>query len=220
MVQKSKLFVVNLKKTVAEDFMRLKNLKEPSERKKAPRKATPKSLENAALYYLQRFSSSSENLRRVLMRRVQRSAHHHGTDLEEGTEIIAALIKRYNEVGLLDDAQFARARAKSLNRRGSSVRAIRAKLSEKGVAADLISETLKKLTDEDQNPEFTAAVTFARKRRIGPFRADDNRAELREKDLTALARAGFNYDIAQKVIEAETTKELEDEIEQNIKGQD
>jgi hypothetical protein len=43
---------------------------------------------------------------------------------------------------------------------------------------------------------------------------------LREKDLTALARAGFNYDIAQKVIEAETTEELEDEIEQNIKGQD
>ena len=192
---------------MAEDFKRTKR------RKKIPRKATPKSLENAALYYLQRFSSTSENLRRVLMRRVQRSAHHHGTDLEEGMEIIAALIKCYNEVGLLDDAQFARERAESLNRRGSSARAIRAKLSEKGVAADLISETLKKLIDEDQNLEFTAAVTFARKRRIGPFRADDNRAELREKDLAAMVRTGFNYDMAQKVIEAEITEELEDEIE-------
>ncbi|MBT3914993.1 MAG: RecX family transcriptional regulator [Rhodospirillaceae bacterium] len=190
-------------------------LKRTKRKKKIPRKATPKSLENAALYYLQRFSSSSENLRRVLMRRVQRSAYHHDTDPEEGAEIIATLIKRYNEVGLLDDAQFAKVRAESLNRRGSSGRAIRAKLAEKGVAADLIAESLEKLTDEDQNPELTAAVTIARKRRLGPFRDADNRAELREKDLAALARAGFNYDMAQKVIEAETIKELEDEIEQN-----
>ena len=191
-------------------------LKRTKRKKKVPRKATPKSLENAALYYLQRFSSSSENLRRVLMRRVQRSAHHHDTDPEEGVEVIADLIKRYNEVGLLDDAQFAKARAESLNRRGLSARAIRAKLAEKGVAADLITETLEKLTDEVQNPELTAAVTFARKRRIGPFREADDRTELREKDLAALARAGFNYDMAQKVIEADTIEELEDEIEQNI----
>ena len=191
-------------------------LKRTKRKKKVPRKATPKSLENAALYYLQRFSSSSENLRRVLMRRVQRSTHHHDTDPEEGVEVIADLIKRYNEVGLLDDAQFAKARAESLNRRGLSARAIRAKLAEKGVAADLITETLEKLTDEVQNPELTAAVTFARKRRIGPFREADDRTELREKDLAALARAGFNYDMAQKVIEADTIEELEDEIEQNI----
>jgi len=195
---------------VAEEFKRTKR------KKKVPRKATPKSLENAALYYLQRFSSSSENLRRVLMRRVQRSAYHHDTDPEEGAEIIAALIKRYKEVGLLDDAQFAKARAVSLNRRGSSARAIRAKLAEKGVAAELISTTLENLTDEDENPELTAAVTFARKRRIGPFREADSRTELREKDLAALARAGFNYDMAQKIIEAETIEELEDEIEENL----
>tara|TARA_B100000315_G_scaffold210567_1_gene206908 strand:+ start:9147 stop:9740 length:594 start_codon:yes stop_codon:yes gene_type:complete len=194
------------------------DLKRPQRKKKVPRKATPKSLENAALYYLQRFSSSSENLRRVLMRRVQRSAYHHDTDPEEGAEVIAQLIKRYNEVGLLDDAQFAKVRAEGLNRRGSSARAIRAKLAEKGVAADLISATLEKLKEEDQNPELTAAVTFARKRRIGPYRSADDRSELREKDLAALARAGFNYDMAQKVIDADTAAELEDEIEQNTYG--
>ena len=40
--------------------------------RKPPRKATAASLENAALYYLERFATSSENLRRVLMRRVER----------------------------------------------------------------------------------------------------------------------------------------------------
>ena len=191
--------------------------REPRKRK-VPRKVTPKSLENAALYYLQRFSSSSENLRRVMMRRVYRSAKHHDTDPEEGAEIIDALIKRYNEVGLLDDAAFAKMRAGSLNRRGSSGRVIRAKLAEKGVAGDVITETLERLKDEDQDPELTAAVTLARKRRLGPFRVSGDREDFKEKDMAALARAGFNYSIAQKIMVAETSEELEEEVEKNSDG--
>ena len=187
-------------------------------KKKVPRKVTPKSLENAALYYLQRFSSSSENLRRVMMRRVYRSAKHHDTDPEEGAEILDALIKRYNEVGLLDGAQFAKARAGGLNRRGSSARAIRAKLAEKGVAKEVIDETLERLKDEDQDPELSAAVTLARKRRLGPFRVTDDRLEFKEKDMAILARAGFNYSVAQKIIAAETSDELEEEVEKNMYG--
>ena len=57
-------------------------------RKRAPRKATPKYLENAALYYLSRYSTSTENLRRVMMRKVMRSAKHHGTDVEDGLSLI------------------------------------------------------------------------------------------------------------------------------------
>jgi regulatory protein len=197
---------------VTEEFKR-----EPR-KKKVPRKVTPKSLENAALYYLQRFSSSSENLRRVMMRRVYRSAKHHDTDPEEGAEILDALIKRYNEVGLLDDAQFAKARAGGLNRRGSSARAIRAKLAEKGVAKEVIDETLERLKDEDQDPELSAAVTLARKRRLGPFRVTDDRLEFKEKDMAILARAGFNYSVAQKIIAAETSDELEEEVEKNMYG--
>ena len=52
---------------------------------KLPRKVTLKSLENAALFYLQRYATSTENLRRVLMRRVDRSARAHSTDREEGS---------------------------------------------------------------------------------------------------------------------------------------
>ena len=67
---------------------------EPQKRK-VPRKVTAKSLENAALYYLQRFSSSNENFRSVMMRRVNRSAQHHNTNPEEGTKIIDNLIKKF-----------------------------------------------------------------------------------------------------------------------------
>ena len=42
--------------------------------RKPPRPLTAASLENAAVYYLSRFASSSGNLRRVLMRKVARAA--------------------------------------------------------------------------------------------------------------------------------------------------
>ena len=36
---------------------------------------------------------------------------------------------------------------------------------------------------------------------------------MREKDLASLARAGFAYDIARRVVEAETAGELERELD-------
>ena len=55
-------------------------------KKRNPRKVTPKYLDNAALYYLSRYATSAENLRRVMMRKIHRSANHHGTDVEDGIE--------------------------------------------------------------------------------------------------------------------------------------
>ena len=50
----------------------------PTNRTKQQKPVTAQYLENAALYYLQRFASSSANLRRVLMGKVERSARAHG----------------------------------------------------------------------------------------------------------------------------------------------
>ena len=192
-------------------------LAEPNTKKKrVPRKATPKSLNNGALYYLQRFSSSAENLRRVLMRRVDRSARHHDIDRDEAAAWIDDIIARFVASGLLDDGQFARARAATLHRRGSSGRAIRAKLMEKGVAPDVIDETVAGLEETDQNPEMTAAATLARRRRLGPYRINGDRSEFREKDMAALARNGFGYGVVQQVVDAETSDALEAEIADNM----
>ncbi|MGY9106318.1 MAG: regulatory protein RecX, partial [Alphaproteobacteria bacterium] len=75
--------------------------------KRKPRKATKKSLENAALFYLERYASSAENLRRVLLRRVERSARAHDTDRDEGAELVDGIIHRYKDANLLDDAVYA-----------------------------------------------------------------------------------------------------------------
>jgi regulatory protein len=198
----------------------IEHLKLESQKRKVPRKVTSKSLENAALYYLQRFSSSSENFRRVMIRRVKRSAQYHNTNFEEGAEIVDQLISRFVRIGLLDDLQFAQVRAASLRRRGLSERTIRAKLMERGFAVEVINESLELLKCDNEDPELTASIIFSRKRRLGPFREIlDKRNEFREKDMAKLARAGFSYHIAQKVIRAETLEELEEMVENNIYGQ-
>ena len=55
--------------------------------------------------------------------------------------------------------------------------------------------------EDGEDPELTAAVTLAKRRRLGPFAAKPPDGEQREKHLAALARAGFSYDVARRVID-------------------
>ena len=50
---------------------------------------------------------------------------------------------------------------------------------------------------------FESAMKLAKKKKIGPFEADEvKRRERRSKDLAVLVRAGFDYDVAVKVLES------------------
>ena len=185
-----------------------------NERKaRIPNKITPERLANIALRYLERYASSSENLRRVLARRVHTAARFHDDlDVETANGWIDDLIERYQNAGLLNDLAYAEARARSLMDRGVASRVIRMKLMEKGVDTDTIDRALEALSEEAPNPELHAAVKLARKRRLGPYADPDKRERDKEKHLAALARAGFSYDMAKRIIETEDADELEDLI--------
>jgi regulatory protein len=170
--------------------------------RKPPRAITPEYLDKAALFYLERYASSAENLARVLMRRVEKAARAGLSDREEGRRLVDALIERYRARGLLDD------RAKSLLRQGRPRAAIARRLAAKGVGSEAIDSALGSLTEESADPDLSAAIAFARRRRLGPWRLKD-RADFRERDLAALGRAGFSYELARKVVAAESVEELE-----------
>src|SRR3546814_4055793 len=74
------------------------DLKKP--RRRQPLKATPEGLERSALYYLERYDSSSGHLRRLLRRKIQLSARVHGTDPEAGRAAVETLIARLTGLGL------------------------------------------------------------------------------------------------------------------------
>jgi regulatory protein len=165
-----------------------------------PPKITPSYLENAALHYLERYSSSRANLRRVLMRKVDRSLAHWGGEKDEAAPLVEAVIAKLAGLGYLDDCAYAEIKARGLRRKGASARLIAATLAAKGVEAET---TIAALAGQDPDSELTAAFTLARRRRIGPFRPADKRAEFRAKDLSTLGRAGFSWEVARAVIEAE-----------------
>jgi regulatory protein len=188
----------------------MEDTKAAKRRAKGPKKATPEYLERAALFYLERYASSVDNLRRVLMGKVRRSAAHHGTDPEAGAEAVEDLLRRFQHSGLLDDAGYAEARAVTLHRAGHSLPAIRLRLAQKGVERDTIDQALERLHDEADAPELAAALRYARKRRLGPYRRVA-RAENRERDLAALARKGFGPDLAIRIVDTDDLETLEEE---------
>ena len=105
--------------------------------------------------------------------------------------------------GLIDDTRYAEARVATLRRRGGSARAIQAKLSAKGVDRATVAAVLEGGEEDD---EENAARAFARRRRLGPYRPGE-RAPYRDKDLASLARAGFRFDVARRVIDEEAGDE-------------
>lgn len=186
--------------------------------RRAPRRITPTYLDNYAKFYLERYASSAENLRRVLYRRVWKSCAHHGTDEGEAQGWVDDLVTRYVGAGLVDDRNYAEGRTRALFRQGVPPVMIRRRLQAKGVAEADIDRALDLLVEDAPVPELAAAIAFARRRRFGPYRthmgrsrmgdAGDARAERREKDLAAMARAGFTYDMARRVVDADSVDAL------------
>ena len=72
----------------------------------------------------------------------------------------------------------------------------------------LIDESIKNLEKQILDPDFTAAIRFLERRKMGPYRHPNNRSEHRDKDLRSMARAGFAYSVAKQLLEAESIKDL------------
>jgi len=170
--------------------------------RKIPRKVTPAYLQRAAMAYLERYSSSAENLRRVLRRKVDKRCRLRGEDPAEFHEAIDEVVAKSLRAGLIDDSRYAQARVATLRRRGGSARAIQAKLSAKGVDRSTIADALEGADGDEES----AAHAFARRRKLGPYRPGE-RAPYRDKDLAAMARAGFRFDVARGIIDAEPDEE-------------
>ena len=191
-----------------------------NQRRRTPRPPPPISandFERAALRHLDRYPCSAAGLRAVLERRAQRSHAHHGGDPAEAEALIEATLSRMHEQGLLDDRRYGQALARRLRTRGGSLRRIAARLHEKGIASPLRAEVLKEAGGDEA--ELEAARTYARRRGLGVHRrgphpgflasmepvqkgqsqegeSQENveaRRRQRQRDLAALARAGFAF---------------------------
>ena len=166
-------------------------------------------LERVAKDYLERYASTEANLKRVLRRRIRKE----GGDIGALDAIADDVVARLVAVGAIDDTAFVEARVRSLLRRGKAPPAIRQALLAKGARREQIDPVLA-LVDDDAKLE--AAARFVRRRRFGPYHDDPRvRRERRQKELQALARAGFRYDEAARVLDLAETSLVEALLERS-----
>lgn len=166
------------------------------------RRPTAERLWRRALHYLQRYAATEASLRRVLTRRALREAGEDGPDAAALATLVDEVAARARELRLVDDLAFAEARVRRLVGRGRAPSAIRAALARKGVDGTVASRALANVAAEQGDPDLAAAEAFARRRRLGPWRRSPAAADAARRDLAAMARAGFSFPVARKVLGA------------------
>jgi len=177
-------------------------------------------IERAAHAYLARFATSRANLVRVLAAKARRRTLRAGRDWTADAESEAAawigdVVATLERVGVIDDRVYAEGRVRALARRGRPGPVIRAALTAKGVDADTVDAALASVLGGPQArraAELDAACRYARRRRLGPWRAGAARQANRARDLAALGRRGFSYDTARTVVEAADADALEQAV--------
>ena len=119
-------------------------------------------------------------------------------------EVITEILDRFEEVGLVDDAQFAALWVEGQQRRMKSGRVLRQELRRKGVEDDVITEALEETPDD---ADYQSALAFATKR-VRSMQGLEPQVRYRRL-AGALARRGFAPGLCHRVV-AEVTTEAEE----------
>ena len=161
---------------------------------------------NKAVDYLGRYASSRHKLAQTLRRFATRKLADY-----EPQEVSAALehtLDKCVKLGYIDDRQFAVTTWRSQRRLGRSQAAIRQRLRQHGLDDDTIVQALAEADEDGIDGDLQAAIRFAQRRRLGPFANRTSAShpphdpqQLRQRDLGAMARAGFSITTSRKIIE-------------------
>lgn len=157
------------------------------------------SLEELALSYVARFSTTAAKLERYLARKLRERGWEDDRDPD-----VPSLVQRFVEKGYVDDAIYARARTGDLLRRGYGARRVNQALGEAGVG-----EQVRLQMQPGDGARRQAAARLAQRRRFGPFAVEPPDKEKREKQIAAMLRAGHSFDHARAVLDAQSEAAVE-----------
>jgi len=170
-------------------------------KKSTPKAPTKTRLRNIALYYLERFESSEDNLRMVLKRRIDKYClFNKEYSPQQAYQWVEEIVDECLKHNFVNDERFAEIKISAYLNAGKPRRYIEQKLKAKGIDDGIIERIL---TERDYS-EREIAFNFAQKKKIGRFRLDaEERIIKRQKDMGTLLRAGFNYDIVKEILDGD-----------------
>ena len=152
------------------------------------------SLMKYAIDYLSKYSSSKNNLERILKKKISR------LKIEKKEKFI--LYNSINQIMLnleknkfIDDNNYAISKIRLFARQGKSKGFIKSYLIQKGIEKNILNNSLDQFEEEDPEWEKKSARIFVKKKRL------ENSNENKQKNLSKMARAGFSYDISKEILE-------------------
>lgn len=174
----------------------------PRKERKPPSPLDPAGLEAIAVRYVERFQTTEARLLRLLRQKIRQRGWEEGLPPPDPEQVAARMV----ELGYVNDGLFAENRTRGLARRGMGAGRVRQTLAAYGVSQDVASDALA------GHDGWTAALDFARRKRLGPFgvRGEDWPKQ-RAKQLAAMARAGHGFDMARRLVDAESVDDLDED---------
>ena len=146
-------------------------------------------LDRLALRYVERFATTRARLVSYLVRKIRERGW------EGDAADPAALADKLVGLGYIDDRAFGEARASAMARRGLGKRRVAGVFHQVGIG----SEDAEALAPAIEARTLDAALTFARKRRIGPFASVAPDRPQREKQIAAMIRGGHDFTLARRI---------------------
>ena len=174
----------------------------PIRNKKKPLKVTVEEMRNFAFAYVEKYAPSKQQLKTYLLKKYLKTSVPN-VRKQDVTNLIDIVLSDLEKNKFINDKFYSDSKAKSMIQRGSSLNKIRYYLIGKGINNQYIKETVEKIQDENSDQDFFSAIKLCKKKRIGPARTEENRSLFYKKDISILARNGFDFETSKKVMEIE-----------------
>ena len=157
-------------------------------------------MRNFALAYVEKYAPSKQQLRTYLLKKYLRLSL---TNLKKQdiADLIDAVLVDLEKNSFVNDKFYSESKAKNMIKRGNSINKIRNNLIGKGIDNKYIQGTINKISENNSDQDFFSAIKICKKKRIGPARSEDNRVLFYKKDISLLARNGFDFNTSKKVMD-------------------
>ena len=172
----------------------------PIRNKRKTLQATVDEMRNFALAYVDKYAPSKQQLRTYLLKKYLKLSVPN-VKKQDVTQLIDVVLSDLEKSKFINDKFYSESKAKSMIQRGNSINKIRNYLIGKGINDEFIKQTVNKIQEDNNDQDFFSAIKICKKKRIGPARTEDNRPLFYKKDISLLARNGFDFETSKKVME-------------------
>ena len=174
----------------------------PIRNKKKNLKATVEEMRNFAFTYIEKYAPSKQQLKTYLLKKYLKTSIPN-VKKQDVTSLIDIVLSDLEKKKFINDKFYSSSKAKNMIQRGSSINKIRNYLIGKGINDQFVKETINEIKDENSEQDFFSAIKICKKKKIGPARTEDNRPLFYKKDISLLARNGFDFETSKKVMDIE-----------------